>query len=275
MNYYTISWSPCPNNYECETSYFNCHLPKNRELCKKLIYLQSKNLAISEKYEIFKDNRGNSYKPSKSLEKDLTIEIFICENIYKKAKIILEEYKKTGIATREIDIQFIYRIKKKIQSNVKTKEFIKSNIDKVLSEYIDYIGLKTFTNEELDIYVNAFTYLYKKKNFKLSRKDKPRVYDAFLFDWFEFAEFLSKGTHNPGKSISFLSAFCSDYKVNRNTCTRLFSYFNNLKYFSYADLDYIANSLLETLELEEFNTDTIQYYLDVIYAFTTNKKSES
>lgn len=274
MRLYNIAAKDCPNGFNCSLYYVNCHLQHNQQLCKNLKYIYSKDLALTERYNLFKEQRKS--KSDDSFPPDLMAEIFICENLYLPAKKIMELYNYDGFITKELNQQKVNRLKRKIKNIIKTKDYSKENIEVILSEYIEFIKLTSFNETDLDIYVKALTYLFEKNKFKMTRNNSSRIVDEFEFNWIEFADFLGNQSHNPGNSIYFLPSFCKTYNINRNTCTRLFSYFHDLKYFSYADLDYIANSLLETLNLEEFNTDEIQKYLNVIYAFTTNqKKSES
>lgn len=230
-------------NYISYTCKFKCNSCNqiNKKICTYINRFESKCSALKYKYKIYKLKRNDSNTSDN--EPDFMFEVYIAEHYFDSPNQILNDY--NFIEDYKFDdkhIQRVNRIKRKIRPFISLYN-INDGYERVYG-YIDSIGFYTFRDFELDIYVKAIEYFYSPKLFTLSFVSNPHKKTTYNESWFN----LLKSKPNLlndfiGNDLYFLASFCKDYSIDRNVCTRLFTFFNNEKAFSVDDIEYILEKI--------------------------------
>ena len=205
--------------------------------CKEIYYLSTKDRALNFKQTIYSEKR--KARNIKSINKDLIFELMVADNIESSPNDILKLYNlNTNTKYEKAEIDKVNRIKRKIKS-------ISINSDKSYTEnYLANTNMKSFTIEELEIYIEAVHYLYTVKTFKLTYVNNAHKYITKTDNWLNLRKYLDIHPDTfRGNDIYFLASFCKGDKKKRNVCTRLFSFFNVKEAFSQADIDYILTNI--------------------------------
>ena len=239
--------------YAYETNTLN-----NKTIESYLLRLKSLETAQNAKLSI--NNKLRSLKSNSSIEYNYSLYILIASNLdihYKDIFCIYnnlphtssfdnlsEKYDYDDLVIDEKDRIKIHRIKQKVLSTI-SSGISYSDSKGCLLSYLKSIDYRSFTSNQLDIYINAIVYLRSSTTFEL--------YDGSIIDltWINAISNQSiKRTQ-----MKFLSRFSNNYSLSRNVVERYLKTFNQKECFSIDDIDIIITTVTSRLGIKYTESD--------------------
>lgn len=226
-----------------------------------------KKLALKERAIINRRFKNNEIRKCKTvmsgthyLERLMIIENYTSP--YKDLCILINEDNDDGnpryienygfYDVRHKDVEYVRRIKEELKPIYDAA--IRTNVDP-LTYYLSTLDYTSFSHSDLDTYVQAIKYYHSPCDFKLvliSNPHKPPL--KVKCDWESLYNTYFKGNARTyrGNDTKFLARFQQQSKVPRSTLTKLFNYYNEEKYFTYDDLEYINQHSNMQMSMKRF-----------------------
>lgn len=233
---------PCSNHLKCNICTYN----GNRKTCELIKRIASKDTAINNRQdkncEIRKTNSKYYHSTLYDLitianynesTKDISI-MFSVEHIGECPKYI-SEYEKYEVPIK--DAKYISSLKIKLKP---IYNYAVSNKLNPLEYYLSLQELNSFTINDLNIYASAIDYYYTSTNFSLKYINNPHKSKTEFCNWDELYSIIFNGKRIfTGNDTKFLARLSTKFGFSRTTLTRLFYYYDDIKYFTLADIEYI------------------------------------
>ena len=221
----------------------NAPAPINTNL-KNLASLES---AQNAKKRINKELRGSNTRESKDYDYDYVLDILVASNMELHYKAIINimnhkyypSEKMSDDEYREEDRVRVYRAQKKIQRLINFEEDVSDRL-KCVSLYLDSINYCSYSQETLNIFVDAIIYYNEITPFI------DRSSNTLYMNWEDALQ-----NNNIKKSqLKFLSRFSTEKGYSRCKVERYLVTLNNKECFSICDIEYIINAISKKLKIK-------------------------